>query len=361
MVAQYFRGQAEELFAGRVGSPFVHAGPREYVRRFRVMTLDKRIGSLGVGYAPGLPAPYSPYLSGNGMEFDLRAFLVRYDTRQELEDDWQAWIVEAHYSTDLGAVGFPTEIGNPFGSQGQGRRPKSGSQSDPTLQPPEIYWVKEVVNRALQHDRNGKPFLNSCGQPLTPAPTFPFPVLVLNVIRNETAYNPQVAAHWSFCINSEEFLGMRPGQWFSDIPTAKLEHFGDYPYHRVHYVFKLSPMTLELDPVFGLPEGEFYPWQPRFLDQGLCELKRVPVEGPPPEEGWPIRPVPIERWGHPITQPVLLDGNGQEALKDEEGNITAHWLDFNVHKEVDFNELFENGLQTPLQGPGVLYWKLPHL
>lgn len=347
-----FYAKVDEITPGQEGTGFnVDFRKRRYIRQFKVIVKDKRLGPIDVCYAPGIPLPYSFYFTKDGMEWDLYALCVNISAKRESSDnDWQNWIVTCEYSTDIPFSDipvFPKTGGSPRG----GGKKQEGDQHNPELQPPKIYWDWEIVHEAPARDLRGKPFLNSARQPFTPPPQFEYARRVLHVERNERAFDPNLAEEYAFAVNSDPFMDYEPGQAQCLPPKAEQIRYGPIFYHRVHYAIRFKPREARDD-------GSIDTWQPELLDQGLMRLPtphNVAV-GPNLPPGTPI---PILRLGHPITQPVCLDGSGQPKQPNEAGEIEPEYLQFIIRKKKPFKRLFVRGLQSPLTGPGVNYWNLP--
>ena len=84
--------------------------------------------------------------------------------------------------------------------------------------------------------------------------------------------------------------------------------------------------------------GDLESWQPELLDQGLMELQSIPF-GPHFQF-----PVPIIRFGQPVTQPMLLDGAGHEQKPDANGFRKPVYLNFRTRHYMPFNKIFTRGL-----------------
>lgn len=288
----------KELFAGRSGTPFEASSMhREYLRKFRVMVNSNKVGPVTVGFANGIPAPYSPYATEE--ESDLLALCTSIKAEQEHEDDWQSWIVDCQYSTQMPEGGGQGNLLSPDSA--------SGEQNNPELEPPDIEWDWEVEQRALSKDLDGNPIVNSATQPFTPAVTFEVGHAILTYSRNELSFSRDKASKFSYVTNSDVFLGADPGTVLCYPPRGKRVFRGKAAYWRVTYKFRFGRQ---------LDNGRLETVQPRLLDQGLCRLMNAKEKAAVPGVLLPValkEPVPILKRGLPITQPVMLDGNGQEA------------------------------------------------
>lgn len=315
----------DELFSGRSGTPFDPSGKREYIRRFRVRVFTKYIGSLGVCYCPGLPYAFSPYNSGGGLEYDLAALMVSIQSEQESEDDWASWIITCKYSTELPAGG-KFDYGNP-GSDGSGGDGENVA-NNPEFEPPEIDWDFETDTKVVTRDLDGKPIVNSAGQPFDPPLSFDQAYAVLTFTRNQVFFNRQMATDFSFAVNKTTFLGAPPGAAQCMPPRAKRVFKGSISYWRVTWRVRFSrPDTVT---VLGVPVVDLATWQPRILDIGT--MQKVLFDSVQ---------VPIWRGGQPVPGPIMLDGDGHPAPLNEDGTITPTYLDFRIFVEQEFAELFQ--------------------
>lgn len=354
----WFQGSAEELDTDRTGVPFSADNVREYIRRFRVIAKDKRIGPLGACFCPGIPLPWSFYLIGNGIEYDTQALAVRFEAAQENPDDWPNWIVTVTYSTQMPEGGQPEFPGDPRGPSGAGRpRSQKGSATDPELAPPEVSWDEETIRITLPKDLDGKLYRNTAGVPLVPAPTHEFAYNVLTITRNDPTYDPDVAMEFAMSYNDDTFM-KAPAGCAQCMPfRSKLTWRGPVFYHRTTYRIRFTPNVM-WDP--GIP---FTPrritWQDiesTYLNAGIDELvPKIGLSG-----GTKRRP--IREGGVPISQPVCLSSNGLKIPTDDliSGAAEPVMLSFRVRESKDFKRLFSRGLQQPsvIMG-GAEYWKTP--
>jgi hypothetical protein len=334
-----FVGQAEELIESRSGSGFNSDGSRSYTRVWRVR-LEKRhaktpfAGPNGIYNCPGLPAPMAPFFLPETGENDLLALLVRYTAKKEFGDDWQCWLVTAEYSTNMPDGGPPAFIG--FGAD------PAGAQNQPWLMPPTIKWDAETVTRARARDLDDKPYVNAAGQPLSPAPTVEVARSVLVINRNEASFSRLVATLYNFAVNSDTFLGVPPGRVRCAPIVAEQRWRGGLSFWNVSYrlVFgapRTTTLTIPYPFPITVPLEDLEEWDEEYLNQGTMRKQNVPLV---PFFG---QPVPITRNGSPVTQPVLLDLNGQQA-KPVGGVIQPTYVKFRNHVRRPFNPLLAGSL-----------------
>ena len=321
--------RCDELFSGRRGVPFSTDMRREYVRRFRVVVTNKYWGPVAIAQAPCLPFPYAPYVavSPDGVECDLTAVCVSIVPEVEHEDEWKSWIVTCNYSTEVVESGPDSNVRFP----GQA----SGSQNQPWLEPAVIEWDSEESSYAPPFDNNGFPFVNTAGQPFSPAPTFPVAHPVLVVSRNQQTFSPAVVSAYSYAVNSVDFMGNPPGTCQVMPPRAKLMWRGRQSYYRTTWRVKIKTNFVpdDINPEQLVRDV----WQPRILDAGSYQLQAIFGLVPIPKSL-----VPIYIGGQPVSQPVMLDGHGRKLEPDADGKWRPVYLRFDLYPEKDLNDLFTN-------------------
>jgi hypothetical protein len=328
MAAPWIDGveDVQEIDVKRPGTPFNHGGHREYVRRFRVRVSNKLLTAAEICF-PGHPVPrrYERYRSMMGDVHDWAALCVRLSADTEHDDDWQYWIVTADFSTNIPTGQFDTGGTGGVGDQG-------GSSNKPEDEPPDVEWDYEVGHWAPPKDLSSpkpKPFLNSAGQPYVPAEKVELANAKLIYSRNESTWLREDTTAWAYVVNSDEFLGARPGMVLCLPPKAKLSYRGGIPYYRVTYQFRFHPYT----DIPKHPDSKDHNWQYEILDTGL--MKRVEIPGVP---GKIL--VPIRKGNSVVTQPVCLNGAGVEAAIDPDTGLVIPFYNFyTVYKEKSFASL----------------------
>lgn len=329
-------GLVDEIPSGRSGSPLNPDGSRTYTRQFlvEVKSEGKRMGVIGVCSHPGLPKPWTFYITET--EYDTLALLSSYSARQRDEDDWTFWIVTATYSTtnsgDFNSGGGPDGVGAP----GDLPNNPSNAYSNPEYQYPDIKWNFEEVQKPALVDLDGKVYQNSALQPFTPPVQFPRAYPVLSITRNELNFNVVTAAAYAYAVNDANFLGFPAGFVQCMPPQADQQWRGTVRYWRVTYRLRFHPRGIFLPGwVFnqegGVVDPTYYElnWQPVLQDQGFMRLEdRKDANGNPHKDFG--KPVPIVRGpGQPVTQQVLLNWFGQPATgKDPATGQIVPWYKF---------------------------------
>lgn len=316
-----------ELLFESEGTPFDAHGNREFTQVYRVIVSSKDVGPVEVVQAPCIPSPFSPYVSPLGRASDLAARLVNTRAARELRDDFQCWLVTCRYSTSVPDGGIPL-VPTLYPDVAL------GTQNEPWREPVSIEWDSEIDNEAPMYDLDGKAYVNSAGQPFTPAPIFPVSYPVLVITRNQRVFDHDTAARFSYAVNKDIFLNNPPGTCQSLPPRAKLEYRGSIPFYRVVYRVRIktqtypNPAGVELPPIRDI-------WQPTLLDAGLYAKSKIGTLGFAITLG---TLVPIYRGGFPITHPALLNGSGGEAVPVA-GVVPQYFLKFRRYPPRDLNPL----------------------
>src|SRR5262245_8874906 len=169
----------EEKLDSRGGIPWQAGGVRNYTRRWLVRTRDNRLGANRILRAMGL-APFSPYATEDGLEWDPQALFVAARLLDPLDhQDGFHRIVECDYSTEMSPGG---PVFSAFGMDDQ------GAQNHPEMVPPDIEWDGDTVREAPPHDLNGKAYKNSADHPYKPAVAFEQGRAILVYTRNQLSY-----------------------------------------------------------------------------------------------------------------------------------------------------------------------------
>lgn len=332
----------------REGSPWTADGHRQYVRRFLVV-LDKhhptmgehlkRLGATAICKAPGLPSPYSPYITADGFENDLHAVAVRFRADRSRDRDAYHWIVTIEYSTNVPEGGVGDE--ELFGDDAM------GGQNNPENKPWHFEWDPEDVQRAPATDLNGWPYLNSANQPFIPPHQRIQARATLVIHRNMRQFGWKTITKFAYTTNIDPFLGAPRGTVLCMPPRGIMAYLGDKRYWRTRWVLKFGAMKPFVNPADPLGEAdipedynELENWEHvQILDQGLCRIQNNPAN--PFTFGMPV---PIYRQGHQISVPDLLDGEGQPVVPDGEGKRNPVYLEFREARSIQFAQLFQQGI-----------------
>lgn len=337
--------KVDEKIETQRGRPFSSAYVRNYTRIFLVVTDDRELGASYVCGAPGVPRPYSIYQTADGQEYDLFAVLVDYDVSRLVVDGHYHWTVVCNYSTEVPEEGIPDDVG----FETEIGRETFGPHNEPWLRPAVWHWEWEETTHAPATDLDGRAYLNSARQPFSPPPTFPIARSILVVIQNEQNFDRTIAELYNYAVNADVFLDADPGTAQCLPIKSEPRNLGPLRYYRNTYRIRFGlpkpadPYALDaLLPWDGIDKETednvltLQSFQPRILDQGFCRLQQV---GPHID-----RPVPIFRPGNSITQPALLNGNGQEVTPDGNGRLVPYFIPFRQYHSRFFAPIIEGGV-----------------
>ncbi len=184
---------------------------------------------------------------------------------------------------------------------------------NPLQRPPSITWSSVSYEEDFTRDILGKPVLNSAGDYFDPPPKVQRSRWQVTYRRNRASV-PTWLLSYVDAINSDSFsLGgisiPRGYAKLDKIDIGPLQIDGGYSFYEVGYSFLIQNGT----------------WQPAILDQGLYEN----VDGE-------RRRIRIS--GEPVTEPVLLDGNGKVLSDPTPDN--AKWLTkYKAYRELPFGAI----------------------
>jgi hypothetical protein len=270
----------DELFGENPGTVFDASNypyRREYQRVFLVQVDNPQIGSIQVvaqamaGWP--IPIPFSAYVSYNGLEYDLQALCIKIAAAPEPDTDGCLWKITCSFSTEMPPGGQGSDFGDingdgfPDGQGGSG----GNNAANPENDPPVIGWDSETAQKTPQKDLDGLPYVNSAGQPYTPAPQYPVAHYALNYERNELGFDKNIAEIYAYAVNADEFLGSPPGTVQCMPIISNLKHIGGKSYWRTKYRFVFSRGYLDDGITPDL-------WQPIMLDSGFMKLDALPGE-----------------------------------------------------------------------------------
>jgi hypothetical protein len=153
-------------------------------------------------FAPGIPRVGDKYVGANG-ETDIGCYCYSVQPRSLDEPRW--WEVTCTYSND----------GAKFGDAAKEQSDKGNKDSDkennPTSRPPRVTttWERYVFPAVV--DVNGKPIVNSAGEPFDPPNEVEDlrPVISVTVVKEK--FNPADALPFAGAVNDDNFLGIPPG------------------------------------------------------------------------------------------------------------------------------------------------------
>lgn len=203
-----------------------------------------------------------------------------------------------------------------------------GRLPDPFSVPEQRWWDFETTVEPYDVDADGRPVLNSAGEPLDPPPTMEITDLVLNVIRAEPLYDWREALMYARSCNSDDFYGFAAGCARAFV-TGELVRGEQFAYWRKTYRVRFRHPHAD---------AQFGGWEDRFLDHGHRVLARDPTTGRflLDDKGGPVyRAITQDGSNMPISQPALLDGGGELLRKGRK----AVWLHFKPRFFVPYKKL----------------------
>jgi hypothetical protein len=191
-----------------------------------------------------------------------------------------------------------------------------GPEINPLLMPIDVSWEFKDYEHVVMMDIDGKPVLNSAGDPYDPPLIINVPNQIMTVVRNEATYSVPLAYLYRNSINSGSFAGQSAffAKCFGITPKNVFNPNIGW-YYQVTYQFEFMNPRNSADGK-GFKKTE--------LDRGL-RIKD-------PKDATKLIHVVLN--SVPITQPVLLDGTGKQLPIGG----TAVFNDFRVFPELDFGE-----------------------
>lgn len=206
-----------------------------------------------------------------------------------------------------------------------------GSQTDPVNELPLERWASRQNEELADHDVDGKPILNTAGQPYDPPLTRPrstwLMIFECNILNLNTAYWSGYLDH----ISSATFKGFPKYTCMLRSVEATPRVRGTFRYFRLTLQFEFKSNRLK-NPATG--EWEEWGHVKKVLNAGYYLIEATGPHGADHKK----REV-IGADGHPSRQPVPISADGQSVV-----DALANPADvvFNTHRvveEVDFNTL----------------------
>lgn len=267
---------------------------RRYTNTLRVITSSPFVGPiqvqkavLGIGAVQGATYRFPlPEYNGDGgapsvpTEVDTGSFAQTIEIKQET-DDAKQWLVTIQYSS--------FNVDHEFGNSNV----QNGS-INPLESAPEAHWTSAKFERFYPSDIDGKPFVNTAGDPLLNPIGREESRQVLNFTRNEPQYIEAWAQAYRDSCNSDIFLGFNPYQVKCKDIQGKRIYTADYGYYwQVSYEFEFRVINITDS------EGDvtIYGFEDLIQNTGLRQL----VSGVKTQ---------ILIGGQLVTSPALLDEDG---------------------------------------------------
>lgn len=280
------------------------------VHTYQVFTTDGTDGPDVVVTASGLPTFYS------ALAYDPLARASRI-TPIKQEDATNHWHVEVEYSRETGS--------------------QLDRQNPPTLRPVKRSATIRWVEKSLDKDKDGQPILTSAKTPFNPPITVQVPHIVARFVRWESSFSYTTIKTYAGKVNSTTFGPFPAGQVLcTNIEASEeWEQNGDgnlQRYWQVTYEFEASEDWDKWKP-FKILDADFW-----FIDPADSKRKPIFVDADGTYHGDPNDP----NGATPVPSPVPLDGPSGDlgdVLQSSELPQDAHYLEFDIYDEVDFNAL----------------------
>ncbi len=288
-------------FTGARASGDYDTGKRDYTRLFRVLTDSNADSALQVGVSAGIPRLGDIY-SANG-SLDTSAVCLKVDVQQDSENP-RVWVATCAY-------------GEPNVNSQNGQ-----NNPNPLLRPAVVTFGFNKTQRIVYKDINGKPLLNSALDYFDPPLSIDDSRPTLTVVRNEPSFDPSIAVAYQDAVNSDSFFGASPGQ-------AKVAGISAVSQTENNYFFWQVSYTIEF---------RWDGWQPVLLDYGRNAIyvntnTGAEFKGPVFQKDKKGNEIP----NVPVTEPVPLDGNGNELINPTPDTVKK--LPFTVYRSLPFSQL----------------------
>jgi hypothetical protein len=209
---------------------------------------------------------------------------------------------------------------------------------NPLDQTPEESWTFNDVDEPIDKDKDNKPILTSSREPYDPPITEDYSDGVYCLVKNLASVNPLFMNDYKNSVNSDVWRGFPPRTCKLKVFNADKIKSAGFEYYRITYEVHIR---------YDAENPQATGWIRRIKDQGYRTIKRVvlstdssgnPVYGSEPDltsEGKYQYIVAKDTEGNLLSQPIELDGTGQELAAD----ATPVFLEYNTKKERPFSNL----------------------
>ena len=185
---------------------------------------------------------------------------------------------------------------------------------NPLEEPPVIEWLSAATMEPIDTDIDGNPILNSSDEPFDPPPTEEFYDLILRASWNVANFDPVGAANYNGAVNIDPFRGFAPG-------LAKVKEYTSRQIWAITGQFYVHVAA----EIHFRTTG----WKRQFLDQGYRTKGDI-------VDGVQTYTQITDTEGNLVTDPVLLDGNGQKLADGDPVVRREYW----TKKQLLFNTEF---------------------
>ncbi len=185
---------------------------------------------------------------------------------------------------------------------------------NPLDEPPIIEWLSASTMEPIDTDIDGNPILTSSDEPFDPPPTEEFYDLILRASYNVATFDPVGAADYKGAVNIDWFRGFAPG-------LAKVK---EYTSRQIRVITGNFYVAVAAEIHFRSTG-----WKRKFLDQGYR------TKGDVVDDVQTYTQI-TDTEGNMVTEPVLLDGNGQKLADGDPAVRKEYW----TKKQLSFNNEF---------------------
>lgn len=184
---------------------------------------------------------------------------------------------------------------------------------NPLDEPPQVEWLSASTMEPVIADANGTPLRTSSDEPFDPPPMIEKDDLILRARYNVSTFFPLQALLYKNALNSDYFLGFAP-------EIAKVMFYGARQDKAIPGNF-YAEVAVEIR---FTKNG----WRRRFRDEGY-RTKEAVVDGIQTYKNI------LDANGSEITEPVMLDGSGQQG-----SNLLITYKEFLLNELLPFNTEF---------------------
>ena len=258
-------------------------------------------------------------------------------------EPYHHYSVSASYTNNFDSGGEGTSggggsAGGATGGQQQGTPPNERVEN-PVLRPVDIKVSGQTMQVSLRQDANGKPYINTAGDPISPAPTRAVPTVKITIGRNYLICPGNMFQHIGKINNAALTVPIANlsypayGLKFATLDAEPVNE-GGIRYWRVTY-------TLEQGPNRNYQTGLYKGWITPAASIGrrgrtnLNPSVHVITDG---ETGLG-QEAPSTGTGQPMAEPVFLSNNGYYIKIDTTGS-NIHYIDFQPDESFNMMELF---------------------
>jgi hypothetical protein len=256
---------------------------RTYTRFWLIETSGKEVGAVEVLKAVPVAIGQS-YVTAT--EFDAGAFVNEISV-SEVGEDGCSWLATVQYGP-YNAIETQPQV--------------------PTDAQPEMNWSWAQFRKVVKRDKDDKPVLNTAFDPFDPPLEIDDPRPILQIVRNEATFNPDLVYAYRNAINDAPWFGGDPLCWkVTSIIPQRLFNADIGYYYRMTYEWQFDPDTW----VFKVPNVGM-----RALNLSLTKQSKM-----------------LDSDGHPIDEPRPLKPDGTPKGIGQ----AADNLEFHIYPELSFD------------------------